>query len=152
MEASRESVYKQTFAKLGWVLIASQVLMMAVVWAGEELYIRWLIARDPMIGAVELMHKLQDSGVWLIVGALAGLTPCLALKLTEHPKQLPAFFGKKNQRIGGTIMVSWDCKILRLCSPFQWKSPRICWADRFTVHMRVRPLPHRAHPCCCTVC
>ena len=63
MEASRESTYKQTFAKLGWVLIASQVLMMAVVWAGEELYIRWLIARDPMIGAVELMHKLQDSGV-----------------------------------------------------------------------------------------
>lgn len=105
MEASRESTYKQTFAKLGWVLIASQVLMMAVVWAGEELHIRWLIARDPMIGAVELMHKLQDSGVWLIVGALAGLTPCLALKLTEHPKQLPAFFGKKNQRIGGTIMV-----------------------------------------------
>lgn len=105
MEASRESTYRQAFAKLGWVLIVSQVLMMAVVWAGEELYTRWLVARNPMIGAVELMHKLQDSGLWLAVGALVGLTPCIALGLTERPKQLPAFFSRKHQRIGGTVLV-----------------------------------------------
>lgn len=105
MEASQERTYRQAFAKLGWVLIASQVLMMAVVWAGEELYTQWLIAKDPMIDAVELMHKLQDSGLWLILGALAGLIPCTGLKLTEHPRQLPGFFAKKNQRIGGITMV-----------------------------------------------
>ncbi len=92
MEVSQQRTHKQAFAKLGWVLIASQLLMMAVVWGGEELYARWLLWQDPMTGAAELTHRLQNTGICLILGALVGLVPCLALKLTAQPAQLPTFF------------------------------------------------------------
>lgn len=105
MEASQQRTYKQAFAKLGWVLIASQLLMMAVVWGGEELYARWLLWQDPMMGAAELTHRLQNTGICLILGALVGLVPCLALKLTARPAQLPTFFLQENKRISVAVMV-----------------------------------------------
>lgn len=110
MDISRQNLCKQAFSRLGWVLIASQALTLAVVWGGEELYTRWLLWSG--LGAGEIAYRLQSSGGCLILGAAAGLLPCLLLKLTQRPEELPKIFFAAQQPVTVTTMVF--CVLLML--------------------------------------
>lgn len=91
---------RQSFARLGWVLIVSQLLMLGVTWCTEEAYTMWLTWRYPLIDYVTLVRMLDASGGSLILGAAAGLIPCLWLRLTTKMKALPNYFIRQKKSIG----------------------------------------------------
>lgn len=100
---------RQTFSRLGWVMILSQLLMLAVVWIGEEVYRMWLVYRYPSMLQEEILLLLKQNGVTLILSAIAGVIPCVALGVTTNIKELPQYFLRQRKMISGSGVI---CSLL----------------------------------------
>lgn len=105
MQHTAHKACKQSFAKLGWVLIVSQLLMLIVVWAGEQMYALWLAMHHPLMTSAEINRVLYDSGGSLIAGALIGILPCFALRLTPRVRELPGYFLARRQRLNWIVVL-----------------------------------------------
>nr|WP_297280019.1 CPBP family intramembrane glutamic endopeptidase [uncultured Butyricicoccus sp.] len=105
MQRTAQKACKKSFSRLGWVLIVSQLLMLGVVWAGEQIYALFLVIRYPMATNADISRMLYDSGGALIAGALAGIVPCFALGLTTRVQELPGYFLRQRKCLNWVVVL-----------------------------------------------
>lgn len=108
-QAKRESK-KQVFYRLGWVLILSQFVTLAAVWGTEQLYRLYLGIRSPELDYVSLIRLLRSNGWALMLGAVAGVLPCLRLRLTPRLGQLTGYLTRVRRPI--TFSMVFVCILL----------------------------------------
>lgn len=104
MDPSEQKICRQAFSKLGWTLVASQLLMLAAAWGGDALYAHWLSWHWPEMDTVTLALRLSDSGAPLILSALCGVLPCFWLGHISNIREFPEFLLQENQH-GSTVVV-----------------------------------------------
>lgn len=97
---------KQVFFRLGWVLILSQFLTLGVVWGAEQLYRLYLGIHSPELDYVSLIRLLRSNGWALMLGAAAGILPCLKLGLTPRLGQLTGYLTRVHRRISFSMVFS----------------------------------------------
>lgn len=104
MGQAKSESKKQVFLRLGWVLILSQLLTLGAVWSAEQIYRLYLGLRAPELDYVSLVRLLQSNGWALMLGALAGVLPCLKLRLTPRLSQLTGYLTRVHQHISFSMV------------------------------------------------
>ena len=104
MGQAKSESKKQVFSRLGWVLILSQLVTLGVVWGAEQIYRLYLGIRAPELDYVSLMRLLQSNGWALMLGAVAGVLPCLKLRLTPRTSQLTGYLTRTRKSISFSMV------------------------------------------------
>ncbi len=105
MEQARAESKSEVFSRLGWVLILSQLVVLAAVWGGEQVYRMYLGVRQPQLDYVSLLRLLRSNGWTLALGALAGVLPCYLLRLTPKLRQLTGYLTRVRKRTTPAVVV-----------------------------------------------
>lgn len=110
MGQAKSESKKQVFSRLGWVLILSQLITLGVVWGAEQIYRLYLGIRAPELDYVSLVRLLQSNGWALMLGAVAGVIPCLKLRLTPRTSQLTGYLTRMRKPV--SLSMVFVCVLL----------------------------------------
>ena len=114
MGQAKSESKKQVFARLGWVLILSQLITLGVVWGAEQIYRLYLGIRAPELDYVSLVRLLRSNGWSLMLGAIAGVLPCLKLRLTPRTSQLTGYLTRTRKSISFSMVFVYVLLVMGL--------------------------------------
>lgn len=114
MGQAKSESKKQVFARLGWVLILSQLITLGVVCGAEQIYRLYLGIRAPELDYVSLVRLLRSNGWSLMLGAIAGVLPCLKLRLTPRTSQLTGYLTRTRKSISFSMVFVYVLLVMGL--------------------------------------